>query len=134
MVSLKIFNKKKKHIFFLRLDLYLQENKISPLGWEKGEKKYSEPVQPQRNNAVVLKLPILLKSASQKWFFPNLSALFFSHCFSTVLQERKDKKSEYIQEVFESYMTLTPTFTHCNLIQSFYYCFSSAKSNLSTRP
>lgn len=64
-VSLKNFNKKKT-LFFLRQDLYLQENKICPLGWEKGEKKCSEPVQPQRNNAVVLKLPILLKSASQK--------------------------------------------------------------------
>lgn len=64
--SVKTFNEEKKIIFFLRLDLYLQENKISPLGWEKGEKKCSGPVLPQRNNAVILKLPILLKSASQK--------------------------------------------------------------------
>lgn len=65
-ILLKTFNKKKKSFFFLRLDLYLQKNKISPSGWEKREKKCSEPVQPQRKNAVVLKLPILLKSASQK--------------------------------------------------------------------
>lgn len=65
-IPLKTFNKKKTNFFFLRLDLYLQKNKVSPLGWEKGEKKCSEPVQPQRNNVVVLKLPILLKSASQR--------------------------------------------------------------------
>lgn len=35
-VPLKTFNKKKKSFFSLRLNLYLQENKISPLGWEKG--------------------------------------------------------------------------------------------------
>lgn len=64
-VSLKTFNKSG---FFFSPDWTCTCKKIkpSPLGWEKGEKKCSEPIQPQRNNAVVLKLPILLKSASQK--------------------------------------------------------------------
>lgn len=101
----------------LRVELQLQQNSICPQ--EKGQKKCSESVQPQRNNAVVLKLPIFQKSARQKWSLPNLSALLALTALARFQRRRRlQRKSPHFQKVFEPHLSPTPTYTHCALIQS----------------